>query len=209
MKKTQSLFPTLIYRATLPATRATKLNRELLKDIDYFSSEDRMGQDWSEKNYLGGYTSYGSLSDMHHRAPSFATLEKILNAYATDYSKKLNWEIRGLKLEMTSCWINIMPSGTYHTLHHHPQSVISGTYYVQTPPGSVSLKLEDPRTPFFMNSPARKSSAPKTEQGYFPIEAKSGSLVLFESWMRHEVPPNQSKKPRISISFNYEFSRRD
>ncbi|MEI7573769.1 MAG: putative 2OG-Fe(II) oxygenase, partial [Phenylobacterium sp.] len=25
----------------------------------------------------------------------------------------------------------------------------------------------------------------------------------WESWLRHEVPPNQARTPRISISFNY------
>lgn len=205
VKKIESVFPSLIYRGALPAHASKKLNQSLLKEIDYFSHEDRMGKEWSKKNYLGGYTSYASLSDMQHRAPAFSQLEQLLKKQAEAFAKRLHWEKRGLKLRMTSCWINIMPKGTYHTLHTHPLSVISGTYYVQTPTGSVSLKIEDPRMPLFMNSPARRSSAPKTEQLYYPIEAKAGTFVLFESWMRHEVPPNQSKKPRISVSFNYEL----
>ncbi len=207
MNKIESLFPTVIYRGSFPSSKSQKLNSELLKEIEYFSKEDRMGIEWSKKNYWGGYTSYASLSDMHHRAPAFAKLETLLLKPLEEYAKRLRWERRGLKFEMTSCWINIMPKGTYHTLHTHPQSVISGTYYVQTPTGSVSLKIEDPRMTSFMNSPARKSTAPKSEQLYYPVDAKAGTFVLFESWLRHEVPPNQSKKPRISVSFNFELSK--
>jgi len=37
------------------------------------------------------------------------------------------------------------------------------------------------------------------------IPAQAGTLVLFESWLRHEVPPNPAASPRISISFNYNW----
>jgi uncharacterized protein (TIGR02466 family) len=37
------------------------------------------------------------------------------------------------------------------------------------------------------------------------VAAKVGQVVLFESWLRHEVPPNPSKAPRISISFNFSW----
>ena len=100
-----------------------------------------------------------------------------------------------MNLSMTSCWLNVMPKNTYHTLHLHPHSVLSGTYYVTAPKGSVSLKLEDPRMGLYMNAPVRKL--------YYEVKPKAGSFVLFESWLRHEVPPNQSSAPRISISFNY------
>jgi uncharacterized protein (TIGR02466 family) len=96
---------------------------------------------------------------------------------------------------MNSLWMNIMPMQTYHALHLHPHSIISGTYYVSCPKGSVSLKLEDPRMPYYMNAPARNV--------FYEVNPKPGHFILFESWLRHEVPPNQSKQPRISLSFNF------
>jgi uncharacterized protein (TIGR02466 family) len=35
------------------------------------------------------------------------------------------------------------------------------------------------------------------------VPATAGKLVLFESWLRHEVPPNPVAAERVSISFNY------
>jgi uncharacterized protein (TIGR02466 family) len=67
------------------------------------------------------------------------------------------------------------------------------------------LKIEDPRMGFLMNSPPRKASAPANEQNYILLTPRPGDFVLFESWVRHEVPPHRVRAPRLSISFNYEF----
>ncbi len=168
-----------------------------------------MGRDWSRENYRGGYTSYGSLSNLHHRTPAFARLAELLEKPARDFAKAQGWDLRGMNLEMTACWMNIMPKNTYHALHLHPHSAISGAYYVDIPKGSVSLKLEDPRMGLYMNAPVR-SLGPAKERSYFhEIKPSPGSFVLFESWLRHEVPPNQSAKPRISVSFNFSLENRD
>ena len=104
---------------------------------------------------------------------------------------------------MTHCWLNMMPEGAFHTSHMHPQSVISGTYYVEIPTGASAIKFEDPRLGLFMNAPEVKSSAKTHNQRFVSLKLKAGEVVLFESWLRHEVPTNKSKMPRVSVSFNY------
>jgi uncharacterized protein (TIGR02466 family) len=196
--KVENLFPTLIVKGKLPS--AASLNRVLLKEISLFSEQDKMGQLWSKQNYKGGYTSYGSLSDMQYRAPGFSKFADLLQPPVEAFAKLQGWKLHGAKLVMNACWFNIMPKHTYHSLHLHPHSVISGAYYVSTPKGSVSLKLEDPRMAFYMNAPTRQN---KTGSLYHEVVPQPGNFVLFESWLRHEVPPNQSSQPRISISFNF------
>jgi uncharacterized protein (TIGR02466 family) len=198
--KTLKLFPTLIALGSL--SNSTAFNKKLLQEIKDFSAQDKMGRDWSKENYLEGYTSYASLSDMHHRSPVFLEFSEKMQPHAKSFAKEQGWELKGLHLEMTSCWMNIMGKHTYHPLHLHPHSTISGVYYVSVPPGSVSLKLEDPRMSMYMNAPVRSSKG-KDSDLYYKVTPKAGSFVLFESWLRHEVPPNQSNEPRVSISFNY------
>lgn len=197
--KINKLFPTLIAEGVF--SQAATFNKKLLKDILSFSKEDKMGQQWSKENYRGGYTSYGSLSDLHYRSPIFSEFAENLEPYAIKFAKQQTWNLKGSQLEMTACWMNIMPANTYHPLHLHPHSVISGVYYVQTPKDSVALKIEDPRMGFYMNAPLREK-VPL----YHLIQPKAGSFVLFESWVKHEVPPNRSKSPRISISFNFSLT---
>jgi uncharacterized protein (TIGR02466 family) len=196
--KVENLFPTMIAKGIFP--NANSLNRILLDEIAMFSQQDKMGQQWSKQNYRGGYTSYGSLSDMQFRSPGFSRFADLLQPQVESFSKTLGWKLRGTKLTMNACWFNIMPKHTYHSLHLHPHSVISGAYYVSVPKGSVSLKLEDPRMGLYMNAPVRQT---KGMGLYHEVIPRPGSFVLFESWLRHEVPPNQSNLPRISISFNF------
>lgn len=190
----REIFPTTIVQGSL--AQSGSLRKQMLEDIHLISEQDKLGKEWSKKNYGGGYTSYASLNNLHHRYPSFMEFEKRMDKEAVLFAKKLGWNLKGLKLRMTDCWANLMPVGTYHTLHFHPHSVLSGAFYVATPVQSVALKLEDPRMGFYMNAPQGKPL-------YVEIPAEEGKFVLFESWLRHEVPPNQSKKPRVSISFNY------
>jgi uncharacterized protein (TIGR02466 family) len=93
-----------------------------------------------------------------------------------------------------------MPSGVVHSLHLHPASFISGTYYVQVPRGAAALKVEDPRLSKMMAAPPGKALV--------SVPAKAGDVILFESWLRHEVPPARYTGERISISFNIHWSAR-
>ncbi len=197
--KTESIFATIIGRGTIPGHAL--LNRKLLVDIKDFSRRDKVGKEWSSKNYVGGYTSYASLPDLHLRAPSFDQFSDLMQPHAEAFAKAQGWAMKGIDLQMTDCWMNIMPKHTLHSLHMHPHSVISGTYYVTVAKGSASLRLEDPRVNFYMNAPHK--IAPSL---FYEAIPKEGAFVLFESWVRHEVPLNLSSAPRISLSFNYALS---
>lgn len=198
-----TLFPTYLYRGKL--ANSAKFNRELATEIGQLEAMDSYGVEWSRVHYVGGYSSYSSMCNLQMTSPNFAELEKKLRPHVKSFVKKLNWNLLGREIKMTTCWVNAMGPATYHTLHVHPSSVLSGVYYVDVPKGSSPLKIEDPRMGLLMASPPRKSSAPKSEQNYLLIEPAAGQLVLFESWMRHEVPPHRAQKRRLSVSFNYEW----
>jgi uncharacterized protein (TIGR02466 family) len=203
MAKIESLFPTKIYRAALGGTKARRLNDDLLTACRSIAKDDRAGQDWCRANAYAGYTSYSSLNDLTIRAPQFAELEKHLDAHVADFARELHFDLGRKKLKLDSIWINILKPGGVHTAHIHPHSSISGTYYVSVPKGSSALKLEDPRLGLMMAAPTKTDKAPRDAQSFVYLDPAPGSLVLFESWLRHEVPPNQAREDRISISFNY------
>jgi uncharacterized protein (TIGR02466 family) len=201
----KSLFPTDIYYALLTTTGLKRLNQDLLEESLKFSQIDNAGIAWSKKNYRGGYTSYGSIAHMHQVSTTFEDLQKAIDKHVRKYIKHLEMDINPKQIQMTSCWINIMPAGTFHTMHIHPLSVISGTYYVQTPKNCSSIKFEDPRMAGFMASPPRTEKAKERNQRFIELKPQAGHVVLFESWMRHEVPQNTSSTERVSISFNYDW----
>src|SRR5690606_37762991 len=137
--------------------------------------------------------------------PAFAGLEKRLRPHLRAFARSLELDLQDRPLAMTDCWVNIMPPLTAHSMHLHPLATISGTYYVQTPKGCAGLKFEDPRLDRFMAAPPRRADARAENRTWVTIPAEAGKVVLFESWLRHEVPPNPTKQERISISFNYNW----
>src|SRR5476651_1469361 len=199
----QSLFPTLLYRGPLKAAGGQRFGQRLADECAALAASDSAGQRWSARNYLGGYTSYGSLDRLHLVSPRFDALRRRLDRHVKSFARGLHYELAGRTLAMTDCWANVMPAGVAHSLHLHPTSFISGTYYVAVPKGAGTLKVEDPRLSRLMATPPRRSNLPPRMRAFVQVPARSGDLVLFESWLRHEVPPARYSGDRVSISFNY------
>ena len=201
----QSFFPTRVYAAPLQRQPWKSFNDRLLRECLQLQHDDVAGQRWSAVNYPGGFTTYGSASRMQQRSPTFAKLENLLDRHVAKYAAALDLDLEDRSLAMTDCWVNIMPRHVVHSLHLHPLSTISGTYYVQTPRGVPGLKFEDPRLDRFMAAPPRKPDCQPENRPWVVMPAAAGSLLLFESWLRHEVMANPVDRERISISFNYSW----
>uniref|UniRef100_UPI002626D23D TIGR02466 family protein n=1 Tax=uncultured Roseicyclus sp. TaxID=543072 RepID=UPI002626D23D len=145
MPQIKSLFVTRLYHGKLPELGPAVDHDELVASCFSIAEDDEAGQDWCEENGFPGYTSYASLTDLPWRFPVFKTLVKALDAHVAAFAVDLEFDLENRKLVLEDIWINILPEGGIHTSHIHPHSVISGTTYVQVPPGARSIKLEDPR----------------------------------------------------------------
>lgn len=203
----RTLFATRLHEASLAADRGfSALNADLEDACRMLATEDRAGRAWCKANAYPGYTSYASLDDLARRATAFGELKKRLDRQAAAFATDLAFDLKGRRLVMDSLWVNILRPGGAHTGHIHPHSVISGTYYVATPPGASALKLEDPRLPMMMAAPARTKDAPEDLQTFVYVAPAPGTVLMWESWLRHEVPANGARSDRISVSFNYAWS---
>lgn len=204
---TRDLFVTRLYEASLAERRDfTTFNADLADACAMLAEEDRAGRAWCRNNAYPGYTSYASLDDLPRRAPAFAALVKRLDQHVATFSRELAFDLgpRG-RLKLDSLWASVLRGGS-HAGHIHPHSAISGTYYVTVPAGSGRLRLEDPRLPSMMAAPPRRADAPEPLRTFITVEPRDGTLLLWESWLRHEVTPGTTKSPRIAVSFNYAWS---
>lgn len=200
-----ALFPTFVYSAALQSRGAAAFNRQLLKECRQLRLDDAAGRRWSAENYPGGYTSYGSVHWLQRISPTFKALQAKLERHVKAFAAAAEWDLGGRELTMTDCWININPRHVVHGLHLHPLSTLSGTYYVHVPPGAPGIKFEDPRLDRFMAAPPRKSTARRETRPWGTFPAVAGRVMLFESWLRHEVMPNRVAAERVSVSFNYHW----
>ena len=205
MTQIDSLFVTRLYRAAL-SEQGQPIDPDELENTCYsIAEDDEAGQNWCEENGYPGYTSYASLDDLPWRFPIFKDLVKVLDKHVAAFAKELAFDLGGKKLKLDSLWINILPEGGIHTSHIHPHSVISGTTYVSMPEGASAIKFEDPRSVMMMAAPPRKADAPRELRNFIYVAPEVGDVLLWESWLRHEVPINMSEEERISVSFNYSW----
>ena len=103
------------------------------------------------------------------------------------------------RLVITQLWGNRNPKGSKHHEHVHPNSIISGVFYLR----------QDPKLPPIQFSKSNQDSMkldPRKYNSYnaetFLLPCTSGELILFPSSLRHSVPVNQGDEERISLSFN-------
>ena len=103
------------------------------------------------------------------------------------------------RLVITQCWANKNPPGSKHHEHVHPNSILSGVFYLKQdktlPPIQFSKSMQhamklDPKKYTVLNSEL------------FMLPCETGELLLFPSDLKHSVPTNMGKEARISLSFN-------
>jgi uncharacterized protein (TIGR02466 family) len=186
----RSLFATQLYEAEIGEET---LLTELAHSIRTLARDDQAGRRWSKEHRYAGYTSYASLDDLPRRDPAFAGLAKLLTRHAATFARELGWD---RKPKLDSLWVNLLKAGGQHSGHIHPHSILSGTFYVAAPPGSGAIRFEDPRLPLMMAAPSRSDS-------FATVEPRPGLLLMWESWLRHEVLPGAGRRERLSISFNF------
>ena len=204
MSKTKLLFSTPIYQAQL--SEVGKIDMlEIEKSCWSIAQDDEAGQKWCEENNYLGYTSYASLSDLTWRSPIFGDLKKLLDLHIERFLTELDFNLESRDLKLEDIWINILAEGGNHSAHLHPNSVISGTIYISMPPKTSAIKFEDPRLPMMMAAPSRLVNAKEYLKPFIYVNPSVGDVLLWESWLRHEVPANNSSEERISISFNYSW----
>ena len=195
----RTLFATRLYEAELG--NAANL-ADLAHSIRSLAKDDRAGRRWSREHRYAGYTSYASLGDLPRRDPAFAELVKVLRRHSAKFARECAFDLSS-NPKIDSLWVNLLKGAGHHAGHIHPNSVISGALYVEVPKNSGAIRFEDPRLPLMMAAPPRQLDAPEDLQPFITIEPRPGLLLLWESWLRHEVLPGSGRGERLSISFNF------
>jgi uncharacterized protein (TIGR02466 family) len=188
----RDLFVTRLYEAEIGDQA---MLAELAHSIRTLSQDDQAGRAWSREHRYAGYTSYASLNDLPKRDPVIAEFAKAITPHAAAFARDSGF-VLGRKPKLDSLWVNLLKSSGHHSGHIHPNSLISGTFYVAVPPGSGAIRFEDPRLPLMMAAPSRADA-------FVTVRPRPGLLLLWESWLRHEVLAGTGRGERLSLSFNF------
>lgn len=105
------------------------------------------------------------------------------------------------KLNFQNAWLNLNSPGSYNTLHNHHGSILSGVYYIQAEEDQGNLEfMRDDDMQYYMPPLKLYNQFTSQKATYSP---KTGKILIFPSWLKHQVMLNNTDKNRISIAFNY------
>ena len=161
------------------------LSKEL-KYVDHLPYKEQKGNAnfKSQDSYLMEIEELKSIKDFFYES---------LNKYTKDISQS------DQRLIVTQCWANKNPPGSKHHEHVHPNSILSGVFYLKQdktlPPIQFAKAIQGA-----MKLDPKKYNNLNSESFLLPCVA--GELLLFPSNLKHSVPTNMGKEARISLSFN-------
>ena len=115
------------------------------------------------------------------------------------------------KLEYSALWFNINKKGNYNYSHQHPRCDLSGVLWIKTPPNCGITAFESLHSYIAdnhlesLNEEYKYDTKNYSEYNFNPME---GRMIIFPSYLRHQVEPNESDDERISVSFNLDIVNR-
>ena len=194
------LFPSLVWFADIDGAAA--MNDALFEHI----SKIRQSLKSTKRSNEMGWHSPTDL----HKDEAFSEICACIEGMSGTIAGSMNMR-SDRRLAIESFWVNINPKFAYNALHDHPQSTLSGVYYVRANEQSGSLRFRDPwaakrMCPWPVGPDGKRDQRHWDRVNYKPLP---GRLIMFPSWLEHDVEPNLSDEERISISFNMEVRNGD
>ncbi len=187
------LFPTLVWRFRLPEDATRRVNEAVL------AKGQQVAGDLID-------ATHGEFMQTHqklHLDPDMAELTEHITSAGRAVMQFL--ALSQHPFVVSGLWINIGRPGATHKPHRHPNNFLSGTYYARTPEGASSITFFDPRSEAGLMFP-QPSRLHKDNSGKLTLSVAPGDLMLWYSWFKHQVPPNDSDEDRYTASFNLMFS---
>lgn len=166
-KKVAEIFPTIIVGYENP--NFSEINPKLIAVLE--------GMAYTPPPYTPEQT----LDNHLEKNPAFAELFEWINQCVEDYRRTFKYQCDSLVPVLS--WVNRGNKDTAHTSHTHPNSFISGIYYISENPSPTFF--EDPR--FQIRNGVSVHSFSKFGQNVWPCPSETGTLVLFPSWLEHYV----------------------
>ena len=177
----ENLFPTAVGQLQKESCFSAK-EKIFLQELKYIPNKSNQ---ISENNYLLD-------------APELSNLRQWIQEAVEEYFVKIYCPESEVNLRITQSWCNTTSKGKSHHEHTHPNSFVSGVFYIQT--------NADDRIQFFKSTyrmlevQTKDYNAWNSQTWWLPVE--EGALLLFPSSLQHSVPPVEGEKDRISLSFN-------
>ena len=177
-----NLFPTAVgfYELDKPVTEK---ELQFIKDLETRAND---GNTTSVDNYL-------------LKSKEMKRIAAFIDKSVQDYFQEVYAPKHKVKPYVTQSWANYTNKGQYHHKHSHPNSFISGVFYVAADPAKDRI--------YFYKDGYQQIKVTTENWNHWNSESwwyevGAGKVVLFPSNLTHMVETVQSEDTRISIAFN-------
>ena len=192
----QLLFPTAIWMVEFNDYEA--INRGILDEmarVDWEAEHARSGRAAEVRDRYQ--------EDVFITPELVPSVSAVLSAFVyccERIAEESEWDLRNNEIRVSDLWAHVTPPGRNTQSHHHLPDHLSCAYYVRTPDDCGNLRLLDDRK-YRIGEPI--SATPNALTGHWmDIPAKEGLMVIFPSWVSHQVGENRAGEARVSISMN-------
>ena len=167
-----------------------QLGRDLTaKELSFFKNQET-------RPNMGNAT---SVDNTILKNKELTQLREFFETSVSDYFTTVYNPQHQVNLKITQSWTNYTDKGQFHHKHAHPNSFVSGVFYIQS--DATKDKIYFYRDAYEqIKFPPKEWNVWNSESWWF--EAQAGRLILFPSSLTHMVPSVESEQTRISLSFN-------
>jgi uncharacterized protein (TIGR02466 family) len=179
------IFPTPVY--------ISKLNREL----------SSLELKFVEKNKKNVYKNEGNTTSNNNyilNEKPFLNLKKELDLKVKDYFEKIISPTDSITPYITQSWLNYTETNQYHHKHEHPNSLVSGVFYINCHEEFDKIKFFKKDIYQIIKPEIKEWNLWNSETWWFSV--KTGDVVLFPSSLTHMVENKEGTNTRISLAFN-------
>jgi uncharacterized protein (TIGR02466 family) len=155
-----------------------------------------------EKNKKDFYKNDGNITSNNNyilNEKPFLNIKKELDLRVKDYFKKVISPTDTITPYITQSWLNYTEKNQYHHKHAHPNSLVSGVFYINCHKELDKIKFFDDK--YKTIKPEIKDwNLWNSETWWFPV--KTGDIIMFPSSLTHMVETKEGNNTRISLAFN-------
>jgi uncharacterized protein (TIGR02466 family) len=178
------LFPLAVLKTQMKRS----LTKAELKSVDKFKTDLRT-----------------NIGNVHSRdtfvldRPEFKGIREFIDSAIEDYMDNIVQPKYDTTCYVTQSWLNWTEPGGFHHSHYHPNSFISGVFYINASGDGDKIMFAKEKHDHFDIEPGEYNVY---NSNTWWIGVGTGTLILFPSHITHSVPNTESDSTRISLAFN-------
>tara|TARA_Y100000590_G_scaffold195984_1_gene222548 strand:+ start:349 stop:954 length:606 start_codon:yes stop_codon:yes gene_type:complete len=191
------LFPDPIFHYKLENYK--QINKELLNYILELQKKDKKGNNRSNR---GGWHSPNF--DLVNPGPPINFINSFKDFLKHIIEDEIGWEYIPNKQRVVAMWAIINKKNSYNVKHNHQNCYLSSAYYIKKPENSGDITFYDPKESKTYRFPEVEKHTNYSAESV-TIKPEEGDLLIFPSYLYHDVGVNLSDEERVVVSFNIDI----